>query len=501
MSRSPLIVNRKPIKWTSDKARVITRLFLPGDGDRIGKVARRVAQLSEEEAKRLLDETRAQFARRHRDIDIVLRDHFSDVAEHVANPDALTEAKKLLIGSFFTMEYSVESAALFNPSIVVAPDQGEVAPGHMRIILTFRATGEGHLSSLEFREAVLTDANDLILDPICPYLDTPKLAHNVCYGKELFGLRMIEMSVPQEPSAEGSASLFQSNEVISDLLERLDPCFTLDQLHRAMRAMRGEGRFEPPTMAPVFERVQWLAGSNYEVRFDPATCLSERVLFPVSMNERHGMKDARFVRLVDGDDVTYYATYTAFDGDGVQTQLLETRDFLNFTISTLNGKYANSKGMALFPRRVNGRYAMVSRVDGENLFLMFSDDVRFWHVAHKLQEPIHPWEFVQIGNCGSPIETDEGWLLITHGVGPMRRYCIGAMLLDLEDPLRVRGRLAEPIIAPRESEREGYVPNVVYTCGSLVHNGELVIPYAMSDTASSIATVPLGPLLDALRGK
>jgi len=484
-----------------DARRVITRLFLPGGPAQIQRICRRVEDLAEAEAERLLAQTLERFADRHRDIEAELMEHYGVVAAtgHVDDPAGLSEARKLLIGSYFTMEYSIESAALFNPSIVPAPGQVGLEPTDTRVVLSFRGTGEGHLSSLEFRAGTLTGDNELVLDRVCCHLETPELMHNMYYDNNLFGLQLLEMGMPED-SSKGVGVFLRSNEVVADLLTRLPKSFTLKELNRAMADIRASGAYEQEAIEATFERVRWLACSNYEVRFDPATDLTERVLFPVSENERRGIEDARFVRFVDRGEETYYATYTAFDGDRVQVQLLETKDFVDFRISTLNGKHADSKGMALFPRKIGGKYAMISRIDGENLYLIYSTDIRFWHDEERLREPAEPWEFVKIGNCGSPIETEAGWLVLTHGVGPMRRYCIGAMLLDLDDPLKVIGRLARPLIEPDESEREGYVPNVVYSCGALVHNGELIIPYAMSDTASSVATVPLGELLDALSG-
>jgi predicted GH43/DUF377 family glycosyl hydrolase len=251
-------------------------------------------------------------------------------------------------------------------------------------------------------------------------------------------------------------------------------------------------------MVRTVECVRWLAHSNYEVHFPASVSLSQRIIFPVSANESNGIEDARFVRFVDGGHSMYYATYTAYNGRAILPQLIETRDFSDFRIRTLNGRAVQNKGMALFPRRIQGRFAMISRQDDENLLLMFSDNLHFWNEATVLARPEQPWEFVKIGNCGSPIETEAGWLLITHGVGPMRRYCIGAMLLDREDPSRVIGRLKSPLVEPSGEYREGYVPNVVYSCGSLIHNGRLILPYALSDTRSTIATVNLYELLDTL---
>lgn len=243
----------------------------------------------------------------------------------------------------------------------------------------------------------------------------------------------------------------------------------------------------------------WLANSNYEVAFDQDYTLSERVIFPVSKNESRGIEDARFVRFSDaGEAVTYYATYTAYNGSTILPQLIETKDFITFNILTLNGKAVQNKGMALFPRKLGNRYAMLSRQDGENNRIMFSDNIHFWQESQVIQEPKHPWEFIQIGNCGSPLETEEGWIVLTHGVGPMRQYCIGAVLLDLENPAKVIARLDEPLLAPHAKEREGYVPNVVYSCGAIIHNHELVIPYAMSDINSGIATVGVRELMDCM---
>jgi predicted GH43/DUF377 family glycosyl hydrolase len=267
-----------------------------------------------------------------------------------------------------------------------------------------------------------------------------------------------------------------------------------------VRALRRRSQVVTRDEKRTVECVRWLAESNYELRFDSNVALSERIIFPVSANESNGIEDARFVRFVDDDGaVTYYATYTAYNGRVILPQLIQTKDFLDFRVLTLNGRAVQNKGMALFPRRVDGRYVMLSRQDDENLFIMFSDNPHYWHEYQPLLRPSQPWEFAKIGNCGSPLETEAGWLVITHGVGPMRRYCIGAVLLDLHDPTQVIGRLERPLLEPEVNEREGYVPNVVYTCGALIHGKELVLPYAMSDTASSIATVDLDALLHALK--
>jgi predicted GH43/DUF377 family glycosyl hydrolase len=265
------------------------------------------------------------------------------------------------------------------------------------------------------------------------------------------------------------------------------------------RATQDSGPLPRETQRTL-ECVRWLAESNYEIHFDPSTSIAERIIFPVSSNESNGMEDARFVRFVEEDgSVIYYATYTAYNGRAILPQLLETNDFLHFRALTLNGKAVQNKGMALFPRRVHGRYAMISRQDDENLFLMYSDHPHFWSDPKLLGKPGEPWEGVKIGNCGSPLETEAGWLVITHGVGAMRKYCIGAMLLDLDDPSKIIGRLQSPLVSPVESSREGYVPNVVYTCGALIHNGRLILPYGRNDTFSTIVTMDVEALVELIK--
>ena len=289
------------------------------------------------------------------------------------------------------------------------------------------------------------------------------------------------------------------NEWSTELMRSLNKDFTLSELEAAMRRAGNEVGPLPREIQRTAECVHWLADSNYEVSFAPTVGVSERVIFPVSSNESNGMEDARFVRFMEDDgSVIYYATYTAYNGRAILPQLLETTDFLNFRARTLNGRAVQNKGMAFFPRRIDGRYAMISRQDDENLFLMFSDNPHFWSDPQILRRPCQPWEAVKVGNCGSPIETDAGWLVITHGVGAMRKYCIGAILLDLHDPTKVIAELATPLVSPEGNGREGYVPNVVYTCGSLVHRGSLILPYGMSDTACSIVTVSLEALFGAL---
>jgi predicted GH43/DUF377 family glycosyl hydrolase len=292
-----------------------------------------------------------------------------------------------------------------------------------------------------------------------------------------------------------------SNDISVDVLHDLPERFTHSELEVQIAAVLDRSPDGLPLLHDTIEKIRWLARSNYELKFRADRRISEKVIFPVSENESRGMEDARFVHFIDDDGrVSYYATYTAYNGFNILPMLLQTDNFVSFRIRTLNGAAAQNKGMALFPRKIDGRFVMISRHDGENLFIMFSDNIHFWHDPELLRVPRYPWEFIQIGNCGSPIRTDQGWILLTHGVGPMRRYCIGACLLDLHQPKRVIGHLAEPLLCPTEEEREGYVPNVVYTCGAMIHNAELVMPYSMSDTSSGVAIVPVDDLVRRMVG-
>jgi len=290
------------------------------------------------------------------------------------------------------------------------------------------------------------------------------------------------------------------NEVTTHILDQFQKDFTYSELKEKIGELYENPIFSEIRQNETFEIMNWLANSNYEMNFRSEHRISERVIFPVSENESSGIEDARFVQFFDDEGViTYYATYTAYNGFKILPQLIETKNFINFKVITLNGQAVQNKGMALFPRKINGQYVMLSRQDGENNHIMFSDNIHFWQKSEIIQEPTHPWEFIQIGNCGSPLETNEGWIVLTHGVGPMRQYCIGALLLDLENPTKIIARLDEPLLIPHEEEREGYVPNVVYTCGALIHKNELVIPYAMSDIMSGIATVEVRDLINCMR--
>jgi predicted GH43/DUF377 family glycosyl hydrolase len=404
---------------------------------------------------------------------------------YLLTDQSLSDEKKLLIGAYFTQEYSLESAALFNPSIVWHPDQSDVPEGSRRFILSLRATGEGHISSITFRTGLINKENEINIDTPTRYVATSDNIINPVYEKILFERKLIELD------------LF--NDFVKEVMESLEDNFTITDLEDCLKILLRQFRNKSGENNFTAKGILSLALSNYEIQYSPDQELSERVIFPHSPSEINGIEDARFVEFTDDDGKrTYYATYSAYDGKVVFPQLLETEDFLHFKISTLNGPEVKNKGMALFPRKINGHYAMISRQDNENIFLMYSNHLHFWYTKQLILKPTFPWEFVQLGNCGSPIETEAGWLVLSHGVGAMREYSIGAFLLDKDDPSRVIGRLEEPLLTPNENEREGYVPNVVYSCGSVIHGDELIIPYALSDHASSIAKVNIGELVEKL---
>ncbi len=468
-----------------NNARVLVRSFIPGDPVRVSNILARALALSEQEVSRELAATTASFEDRHVGLRLIWRRHFECVRERLPNAEPLSRERELYIGALFSGEYALECAALFNPSIVAHPDQSGVAEGELRYIMSLRATGEGHISSIEFRTGVIGADHSVLMDEPSRFVTAPETNPNPTYRKHVFMHKLAEMGF--------------ENDWSNRILESLGSEFTLSDLETATRRAPQGKKPVRRELQRTMDCVRWLAESNYEVHFRPTVAVSERIIFPNSSNESNGMEDARFVRFVEDDgSVVYYATYTAYNGRAILPQLIETTDFLSFRVLTLNGRAVQNKGMAMFPRRIGGRYAMLSRQDDENQFLMWSDNPHFWSDPQLLKRPREPWEAVKIGNCGSPMETEAGWLVLTHGVGPMRRYCIGAMLLDLEDPSKVIGHLRQPLVEPAINTREGYVPNVVYSCGSLMHRGRVVLPYGMSDSSTSIVTVELEELLGAM---
>ncbi len=482
-------INRRSIRFQSDPKRVITRFFLHGDHDRECVLLQKVLSFPEEEVELVFNQVLGNFSRRHRNITKIFEKHFNNIKylfeKLGVEVNSLSTNRKLLIGAYYTMEYAIEAAAFFNPSIVEDLDQGHLEEkGQKRVIVSFRATGEGHISSIVFRRGIIDKNNDIKFMPMGGLVEVPEIVKRHVYDKKLFMKKLEEMNVKKD--------------IVDKVMARLGDTFIYDQLQASIHECSQNTKLSY-SKKNVLQAIHWLASSHYEITFSLDTAISQRVIFPISYTEKNGIEDARFVRFTDDDgSVTYYATYTAYNGFAILPKLMETKDFYEFKVSPVNGEYSQNKGMALFPRKIKGKYVMVSRYDGVNIYIMYSDDVKLWRNAVKIEEPTSPWELVQMGNCGSPLETERGWLLLTHGVGPMRRYCLGVTLLDLEDPTKVIAHLKEALMAPTEEEREGYVPNVLYSCGSMIHNNELIIPYAMSDTCSSYATVSLDELFGAL---
>jgi predicted GH43/DUF377 family glycosyl hydrolase len=483
MSASHLNVSRTSIVLKPDPSRVLLRPFIPGDSQRVAAIVSRILAIDENQVGPLLNQITSEFSWRHLRVHSLFLKRFEEVFESIARNifvDAvLSEARRMLIGAYFLAEYSVESAALFNPSLVPDPNQTDLPDGALRFVLSLRATGEGHISSVTFRTGIIHADNRIELVTPTGLITEPRQVPNPRYEKPLFNRKLNEMGL--------------ASEFTQSVMGQLGDCFALQDLRHSIDSQR------KPHDQSIAEGIWTLARSNFEVQFEPDQQLSERILFPATPSQRNGIEDARFVCFLNDDGShIYYATFTAFDGKVVMPELVETTDFRHFRFITLNGPAAQNKGMALFPRKIGGRYAMLSRQDNESIFIMFSDNVHFWNQHELLLKPVFPWELVQLGNCGSPIETDAGWLVLSHGVGAVRKYCIGAFLLDRDDPSKVIGRLREPLLQPDQNEREGYVPNVVYTCGALVHRGELIIPYGLADHATGFATIPVADVLAAM---
>jgi predicted GH43/DUF377 family glycosyl hydrolase len=484
------LVTRSAVTLVADPSRVLARLFVPGQEllvdteSRASGILARILDLPEDVVAQQAEIVRARYAGRHRDLPGTVAAHFRRIAHRVPAAE-LSDARRDLIGAWFTNEYSIEGAALFNPSAVAHPDQAGVAPGALRFVLSLRAVGEGHLSSVEFRTGVFGADGEVHVDDPGPHVEGGRIGPT-SYHRSLFAAHLAEVGADVE-----SASF---------LLACLSPEFGADDLDRALAALTAQRvtRHGAPRTGELARRI---ASCSYEVEFAPASTLAERVLWPHGPSESHGMEDARFVRVTAEDGTTVYrATYTAFDGAQIEPQVIETSDFRTFRISQLAGSSAKNKGMAFFPRAVGGRHVALSRWDRENSAIAFSDDGRVWGDPHTLHAPSRPWELTQTGNCGSPVETDAGWLVLTHGVGPMREYAIGALLLDIDDPTRVIGDLREPLMTPQDDERDGYVPNVVYSCGPLLHGDRMLVPYGASDASVRFAIVDVPALLDRMTG-
>ncbi len=485
-----ITVTRKDAKFYPDATRVIARFRFTND-ERSINIIRKVLAMSEDELNIVLNQVLRSYSKRHRNISKIFKRQFNKITylfkELNIKPESLDQSQKVLIGSYFTMEYSIESAAFFNPSIVEHPDQTNLGINEKRVILSFRATGEGHISSIVFREGTIDKDNNISIEPVGKMLAEAERIKRYVYDKKSFIRKLDEMQD------------FHNVVPPAIVLDKLGDKFTYGELKKCVE----ETKKTVPvsiTKEAIFNQIMWLASSHYELEFSLDSALSERVIFPISDTERNGIEDARFVKFTDDNgEITYYTTYTAYDGLTILPKLLETKNFYYFKVTPIHGEIAKNKGMALFPRKIKGKYALLCRPDGVNNFIAFSDNLNLWQEATIIQEPKYPWEFVQVGNCGSPIETKEGWLYILHGVGPMREYVLGASLFELDNPEKEIGRLKTPLLMPNEHEREGYVPNVVYSCGSIIHNGDLIIPYTMADYASTYANINLDELLNELK--
>jgi len=483
-------VTRKDSKFLPDPSRVIARFHYTSD-ERSKNIILNVLAMPDSEVNIALSQVLRGYSRRHRNISLIFETSFNKLSnlfdELGIRPGKVNQSRKLLIGSYFTMEYSIESAAFFNPSIVEDPDQSELGPGEKRVILSFRATGEGHISSIVFRSGIIDKNDNLTTEPVGKMLAEAERIKRHIYNKKSFIKKLYEMRV--------------FNNKISPVfvLEKLNESFTYGELKRVVEETRKTPQLTANKIL-IINQIMWLAKSHYELEFSLDSAISERVIFPTSETERNGIEDARFVKFTEGNgEITYYATYTAYDGITILPKLLETNNFYNFKSLPIHGEIAQNKGMALFPRKIKGKYAMLCRIDGASNYISYSDNINIWRKVKLIQKPKFPWDLVQVGNCGSPIETEGGWLVITHGVGPMREYVLGASLYELDNPEKEIGRLKTPLLAPNAEEREGYVPNVVYSCGSIIHNRNLIIPYGISDYASSYVSIDLNELLNELK--
>src|ERR1700736_6072404 len=483
------LVTRSPQRLAADPSRVITRLFVPGQegferrDSRAGAVLWRILALDEDDVRSSLDDVFTRFDGRHRDLVGTFRRHARELADRLDPDRELSEARMLLLGATFTSEYAIEGAALCNPSIVAHPDQTGMAVGSLRFVMSVRGIGEGHRSSIGFRTGVVDAAGRATIDEPAAFATTGRVSG------ALLDAAVFRSELGRNGNA-GEAANYVFN-ALGERFTRSDLDARLDNL-RANLSTRGHGE-------RAVALIRTIATRSYALEFPSDVTISERVLWPSMEAEQAGMEDARFVRFVDDDgSVTYYATYTAYSGSHISQQLLKTKDFQSFNSGPLVGKAAANKGLALFPRRLHGRYAAMSRSDRETNTVAFADHPAVWTSASPCQQPAEAWEALQLGNCGPPIETDAGWLELTHGVGPMRTYRIGAILLELDDPTRILGQLRQPLLSPAADEQDGYVPNVVYSCGALVHAETLVLPYGIGDAAISVATLRLPELLDAL---
>ncbi|WP_111767737.1 glycoside hydrolase family 130 protein [Nakamurella deserti] len=488
MSDQRRLLTRGSVVLRPDPTRVIAKLFLPGQElvasgvSRADAVIARALAIPEDEVDALLADIVDRFGGRHHDLPAVFDEHCAMISHHLPDGAEPSEGRRRLIGAYCTQEFAVEAAALFNPSMVRHPDQSGLPDGALRYAMSVRAVGEGHVSSIEFRTGVITAEGVTVDDP----------------GRRMVTGRAAPAEMNRDRLRDALSLDHDDADAADPVLRLLRTSFSATRIEDAVADARHQG-FTGAANDAVVERIRRIARGHYRLEFPAGPPLSERVIYPTGESERQGMEDARFT-LFTADDGTrsYVGTYTAFDGREISPRLIRTDDFSCFEISPLIGPAATNKGMALFPRTVGGRHLALSRWDRESITLATSPDGHRWDIGPIVQRPTQPWELIQLGNCGPPIETPAGWLVLTHGVGAVRTYGIGALLLDLDDPTTLIGALPEPLLTADADERDGYVPNVVYSCGALVHGDRLVLPYGCSDSSIRIATVDLPALLDRL---
>jgi predicted GH43/DUF377 family glycosyl hydrolase len=486
---NPRLLRRSHLRLTADPSRVITRLFVPGhegydqEQSRAGAVLARILALDEAEVTAAFDDVRARFADRHLGLTATFVSHVNELSSRLDPDTRISPTRRLLLGAAFTSEYAIEAAALCNPSIVAAPDQSDIPSGGLRFVMSVRGIGEGHTSSIGFRTGMVDARGHVSVEAPARFPATGES------GPAVLDVTMFSGELHR---------LATANENVDFVFDGLAERFSSVELEQRLARLEAQHATRTHIRKTVAE-IRAIAARCYRVSFPTDSLVSQRVLFPATEAESRGMEDARFVRFSEDDGtVSYLATYTAYDGSSIRQQLLETTDFNSFTSSPILGSAAANKGLALFPRRIGGRFVAMCRSDRETNTIAYSENIREWNSTAPCQAPSRAWEILQLGNCGSPIETDAGWLVLTHGVGAMRTYSIGALLLDLEDPSRILGQLPCPLLSPAADEQDGYVPNVVYTCGALVHNGTLVVPYGIGDAAIGVATASVADIVDAL---
>ncbi len=473
-------VKRSNIQLKANPKRVIIN-FLDlaintNNTSRANRLLDSVLSIPEDELNELYKEIKTSFEFRHRNFEHYLSLNFKKVSPIIATNMVISEVRSLVIGAYFSKEYSIQSAALFNPSMVAHPNQNGLGEGEKRFVMSLRAVGEGHISSIEFRVGIVASDGTIKLDEETGFASCSEKDLNKIYNKK---------------------SILKNTTVLKDfdqsILNAFEETFTYDDYLEKVKS-NAFSSFDDASQAELFH----ILDTNYDVITEIDAPICERVIFPNAKGESMGMEDVRFVAFTENDKTQYIGTYTAYNGHKISPQLIITDDFVQFKVRSMYGAAVSDKGMALFPEKIDGKYVMIGRQGGENITMMYSDDLFIWEDYEEIMTPQNSWSYVQLGNCGSPIKTNKGWLVITHAVGPLRKYVLGAILLDLKNPSKIIKKLNKPLLSPNEEEREGYVPNVVYSCGSMAHKGNIIVPYAMSDSASTFAAINIEELLNEM---